>query len=493
MATITEQEQENFVNTMDESYRNMLLTNLASRDYSRKIKDFRLFVILIDPRSSSDERTNSLTQLVGRINRSTSSVFTRNDIAMLNSFLISQPSLYSRGVARLLRQEQLTFRPRQRPRPTSSLLQASISPGVWNRSSPLRYTTSTSEEFPSIPAPTIMDIPPSAPILTTIPLPQIETSETQLSTQGTAPSAPATEGFPTQSPRNILQTPIHTPINLDIITPLQPSIEFEEDKTFYKYIKTDKSSLISESETDNEGEGKCESSNNDYLQQLTDQNQNWIEKNCYSCLNPITQYNYTENEMSDIVSIKQIDRNGKFKRGHCISVNAFRDSLKRDMMEISTGQFNPQTIFSIYKLKNPNLSVDDLKRGLGTKPTKNLVFLLNLPSGSLFIDIESAYKLFHNKDKELYALPLFGGLRRRVGNLKGSLMEISTHHGQIEGYKIYRLLSKHEIESEITVDFELQVLTEMQQLLSYIYKQDNWDQQSIANILNNIIKLLVSE
>ena len=51
-------------------------------------------------------------------------------------------------------------------------------------------------------------------------------------------------------------------------------------------------------------------------------------------------------------------------------------------------------------------------------------------------------------------------------------MEISTNHGQIEGYKIYRLLTRSEIEDEINVDFELELLSELQHLLQYAYKED---------------------
>ena len=152
-----------------------------------------------------------------------------------------------------------------------------------------------------------------------------------------------------------------------------------------------------------------------------------------------------------------------------------------------------QTIFSIYELKNKNLSKGDLMRGLGTRPTKTLLFRLNLPSGTLYIDLESAYKLIHNKTKELYALPLFGGLRRRVGNLKGSLMESSTVHGQIEGYKIYRLLTKNEIENEIEIDFELQLITEIQYLLQFAYKEGETDKKMISNVTNNIINILTNE
>jgi hypothetical protein len=437
--------QEDFINKIDEIFRST--NDLSSRDYSRKIKDLRLFVILIDPDTVENERRSALNKIISRINRNTSFVFTRQDITILNSFTILPITTRHR----LLDEEILTFRqPRGSSReffsrPASSFIANDVRPGIWDRSSTLTYRTDGPEQ--TTPANVIVEPTSSIPSLPSI----------------------------IQITQPIVQQPI----------------KFEEDNTFYNYIKADKNSLMLD-KNDRE-KMECDKSNDDPdSSNLTDTNRQWFESNCYTCLDPITQYNYTNTDFNDIVSIKQIDSTGKFKRGHCISVEAFKKGIKSDFAK-SANQFDPKIIFTIYKLKNPNLPDDDLKRGLGTRPTKDLVFQLNLPSGSLFIDMESAYKLLRNWDKELYALPLFGGLRRRIGNLKGSLMEISAHHGQIEGYKIYRLLTRQEIEMERSVDFELQVLTEMQYLLNSIYKQDQYDYNNIINITNSIIKILIGD
>ncbi len=314
-------------------------------------------------------------------------------------------------------------------------------------------------------------------------------TQTPVSSRLAAPITSQIPETPSQQSQNVLWGYEDTSTILSSIS------EFEEDQLPNTKIRADKNSLIIN------GADKLSTCNNEDNDPdpnesiLSEDNKRWVEANCLSCQDIATQYNYTQEQWSDLVSIKQLDSKGKFKLSQCTSINNFKESLKRDLIT-SNEKFNImdyQTIFSIYELKNKNLSKGDLMRGLGTRPTKTLLFRLNLPSGTLYIDLESAYKLIHNKTKELYALPLFGGLRRRVGNLKGSLMESSTVHGQIEGYKIYRLLTKNEIENEIEIDFELQLITEIQYLLQFAYKEGETDKKMISNVTNNIINILTNE
>jgi hypothetical protein len=460
----------------------------------RKLQDMKLFVKLIDPDSDILLKTTSLEKIMIRISRSTSVLFTLNDMSMLNTLLtytfLTRPRILDdqrfRSRPRRLREffsissslpedDTPTQRTRRRsPSIRGNISNEQITPGAWVRGTSFpTYTTQSPL------APTVSSIPytPLAPTASSIPQ---------------TPSAPDVSSISSENvPWGYEDTSIEA-------NAPQQNILFEEDQTPDKKIRTNKSSLIISSDSDNGDLVKCDKENNDTdsnIKLLSENNEQWVENNCYSCLNPITQYNYTQEEWNDLVSIKQLDSNGKFKKGHCISINNFKDSIKRDLIKSreELNRMDYKTIFSIYRLKNKNLSENDLRRGLGTRPTKMLLFLLNLPSGTLFIDIESAYKLVNNKTKELYALPLFGGLRRRVGNLKGSLMEISTHHGQIDGYKIYRLLTKNEIENEMNVDFELQLLSELQSLLHYAYKEDELNTTLIANVTNNIIKVLTGK
>lgn len=490
-----------FINEIERKYSEVSSDNLIRK---RKQQDMKLFLNLIDPDSDNILKTTSLEKIMIRISRSTSVLFTLNDMAMLNAILsytfLTRPSILDDP--RFRRRQRLTSISSQNDLVTPTNAQRSrqpsirssrrepsdeqITPGVWVRGSSFpTYTTQTSRS-PSVPTVSQIqtDVSSSSPIQSA----QVRSLMPQ------TPLAPIRSLMP-QTPSQPTQDNVPWGYE-DTSTTISSLSEFEEDKIPDTKIRTNKNSLIINDS--NSDLVKCDNENNDTdpdIKLLSEDNKQWVETNCYSCLNPVTQYNYTQEEWSDLVSIKQLDSNGKFKRGHCISINDFKESIKRDLIT-SREEFtrmNYKTIFSIYKLKNKNLSENDLKRGLGTRPTKTLLFLLNLPSGSLFVDIESAYKLVNNKTKELYALPLFGGLRRRVGNLKGSLMEISTHHGQIDGYKIYRLLTRSEIEDEINVDFELQLLTELQHLLQYAYKEDETNTVMISNITNNIIKILTGE
>ena len=521
-----------FINEIERKYSEESNFSNEQLINKRKKQDMKLFLNIINPDSDNILKTASLEKIMIRISRSTSVLFTLNDMAMLNTLLshtfASRPSIlddprfrtrprlrehFSRPASSFLPQNNSTS-PTQRSRPRSPSIRGprreqsneEITPGVWIRGSSFPiYTTQTPiPQTPAAPIRSLMPQTPTIPAVSTIPqtpaAPFLPQSSQQVQnvpwgyedTSTTIPQTPAAP-FLSQSSQQVQNVPWGYE---DTSTTISSISDFEEDQIPDKKIRTDKNSLII-SNIDSDLM-KCDDKNDDTdpdIQKLSNDNKQWVETNCYSCLNPVTQYNYTQEEWSDLVSIKQLDSNGKFKRGHCISINDFKESIKRDLItsreELS--RMNYKTIFSIYKLKNKNLSENDLRRGLGTRPTKLLLFLLNLPSGSLFIDIESAYKLVNNKTKELYALPLYGGLRRRVGNLKGSLMEISTHHGQIDGYKIYRLLTRSEIEDEINVDFELQLLNELQHLLQYAYKEDETNTIMISNITNNVIKVLIGD
>ena len=455
-----------YINEVKRKYSEVSTNDLIRK---RKQQDMKLFINLINPDSDNILKTTSFEKLVTRIARSTSVLFTLNDSSMLNMLLtytfLTRPSI--------LDDPRFASRTRQRSnsRPRSSSIreprgeeQITITPGVWIRGT-------------------------QAPTYTTSPGHMSSITQTPVSSRLAAP-------ITSQIPETPSQQSQHVPWGYeDTTTTISSLIEFEEDRLPDKKIQSDKNSLIIN------GTDKltsCDNENNDPDPNetiLSKDNKEWVETNCLSCQDIATQYNYTQEQWSDLVSIKQLDSNGKFKLSQCISIKYFKKSLKEDLIT-SNEQFNKmnyQTIFSIYKLKNKNLSESDLRRGLGTRPTKMLLFRLNLLSGTLYIDLESAYKLVHNKTKELYALPLFGGLRRRVGNLKGSLMESSTDHGQLDGYKIYRLLTKSEIENEMEIDFELQLLSELQSLLQYAYKEDETNTRMISNVTNNIINILIGE
>jgi len=467
-----------FVSEIERKY------NEITSDERGKKQDMKLFRELINPENNETLKYEYLSKLTRRITRGISVLFKIDDLSMLDAIakytfltrhrLLDDPRFLPRQTIResILSPDRQQI-PTRQTRPRSSSIRGprrqeeiTLTPGVWVRGTPLpTYTTSPGPMSSITQTPSAVSSILAAPITSQIP-------ET-----------------PSQQSQNV-------PWGYEDTSTILSSIsEFEEDKLPNTKIRADKNSLIIN------GADKLSTCNNEDNDPdpnesiLSEDNKRWVEANCLSCQDIATQYNYTQEQWSDLVSIKQLDSKGKFKLSQCTSINNFKESLKRDLIT-SSEKFNImdyQTIFSIYELKNKNLSKSDLMRGLGTRPTKTLLFRLNLPSGTLYIDLESAYKLIHNKTKELYALPLFGGLRRRVGNLKGSLMESSTVHGQIEGYKIYRLLTKNEIENEIEIDFELQLITEIQYLLQFAYKEGETDKKMISNVTNNIINILTNE
>lgn len=478
-----------FISELERKYNERSNDQLIEK---RKLQEMKLFVKLIDPDSDNVTKTTSIQKIMTKIARSIAQLFTLNDTTMLNAILthtfLTRPSILDnprfRSRQNLRGSQTSSFLPQideqinstQRTTSRSPSIRQSndeITPGVWVRGTSFPMYTINTTNITQTPAIQRPSAPPTVSAPTVASIPQTPTQQRNESVQW---------GYEDTTPFPTLQEP--------------PNI-FEEDTLPNTKIRTDKNSLIIN------GTDKLTSCNNEDNDPdpgpnetiLSEDNKKWVETNCHSCQDIATQYNYTQEQWSDLVSIKQLDSKGKFKLSQCISIKYFKESLKRDLITSSErfNRMNFQTIFSIYKLKNKNLPETDLRRGLGTRPTKMLLFLLNLPSVSIYIDLESAYKLVHNKTKELYALPLFGGLRRRVGNLKGSLMEISTNHGQIDGYKIYRLLTKSEIENEMEIDFELQLLTELQSLLQHAYKEDETNTLMISNVINNIINILTGE
>jgi len=104
-------------------------------------------------------------------------------------------------------------------------------------------------------------------------------------------------------------------------------------------------------------------------------------------------------------------------------------------MTIYTKPLNPQ-------------SIDDMKTGFTAVPTGK--FVIRLPQNQIYVTPLSVYKILHLPYKEWFAIPLFNGKKRRLGNLSGIYGQ-SLNHGQIPGFKIYKLYSKEEILSKIAI------------------------------------------
>jgi hypothetical protein len=119
----------------------------------------------------------------------------------------------------------------------------------------------------------------------------------------------------------------------------------------------------------------------------------------------------------------------------------------RQFLESDRNEETPLSIMAIYKKPTSN-KPKDLFTGLTGKPSGKLV--VRLPTNNIFITYGSIKRVLDSTNKHWYALPLYGGLPRRIGNL-GGIYGSSMHHGQVPGYIIYKLYTKEEIESNIMV------------------------------------------
>jgi hypothetical protein len=170
------------------------------------------------------------------------------------------------------------------------------------------------------------------------------------------------------------------------------------------------------------------------------------EKFVDKCLNisPLTLEPYTEDPDLFIVYIQ--DKNGKFTNGTCSTKEELKSSLKSDRMKPKSTN-TPTNIMSIYSTPNSNRK-DDYITGMTGKPTAKLV--IRLISNNIYVTYGSVKDIFSSKNKEWFAIPLFGGLRRRIGNVMG-IYGASMNHGQAPGYPVYKLLTRKQVENNEVV------------------------------------------
>jgi hypothetical protein len=191
--------------------------------------------------------------------------------------------------------------------------------------------------------------------------------------------------------------------------------KLEEDSDEYKEITVGSDSLGDEHIKENHDKN-CKNK------------EDWMKMHCTSCQSAITLEPFES--MKEIKSFKIYNEsNKKFGKGQCMLESDLRDILK-------SGESN---VFSIWKGGEAS--------GVGGKPTDKVVVKLYTGAMSIYITLESAYKIFHSNEQVFYALPLYGGKRRRIGNLHGRI-GMSENHGQVPGYQVYKLLTKGEVKAK---------------------------------------------
>ncbi len=219
--------------------------------------------------------------------------------------------------------------------------------------------------------------------------------------------------------------------------------QYEEDSDDYTDLSVDVDTLSDEYISDNTDETCATGS--------ATKDRTWLMKNCSVCKSMVTLDDFSDEDVKDIVSIKIYDRNSsKFGKGQCI----LRDDI-RGMLQSDIGSERPKYVYAIYQTKDRSIlySEGELQRGIGTAPSKYFVVQLNIGQTVIFVTLGSVHKLLRTeRENVLYAAPLYGGKRRRIGNVEGNLFLVGANHGQIPGFQVYKLFTREEIERGVEVD-----------------------------------------
>lgn len=187
--------------------------------------------------------------------------------------------------------------------------------------------------------------------------------------------------------------------------------QYEEDDTNYD-IRSTNSDSITYDEAENKSK-RCTNKNILTLEDFTDED--------------------------DPIMVYLPNSEGNFQKANCMSkdelINYYRAFI---------GTSLPDNIMCIYTTpKDRNVT------GHSGDPTGKIV--VKLPTNNIYVTMGSMERIIHSSDtREWFALPLFGGKRRRVGNLKG-IFGASMNHGQIPGYVIYKVYTAEEIKLGVVV------------------------------------------
>ena len=178
----------------------------------------------------------------------------------------------------------------------------------------------------------------------------------------------------------------------------------------------------------------------------TNNPQEWINNNCNDKTNYLTSDDFTDEDYSDMYVIKILNSHNKFNLGMCSTKEELLMSLKSDLnfenIEDPTNQ--PSSIMSI--CTSPN---DGNVQGYNTKPTIRIVIKLTI--NNIYVTLGSVHRIMREtKNKIWYALPLFDGKKRRIGNI-GGILGSSMNHCQLPGFIIYKLYTKNEIINSVKV------------------------------------------
>jgi len=159
----------------------------------------------------------------------------------------------------------------------------------------------------------------------------------------------------------------------------------------------------------------------------------------------------------DVFTMYYLNNSNKFTKGICVSKSEMKDYIKSEEDE------SPSLFTTIWKGGDES--------GVGGNPTCK--FIVKMPPNNIWITLGSFDKMMNSSEKNWYLLPLYSNKKRRIGYEYG----ISRNHGQIPGFKIYKVFTKEEIKNNVEVketdeDYPLYVkdlrLIQLQQSINII-------------------------
>ena len=176
-------------------------------------------------------------------------------------------------------------------------------------------------------------------------------------------------------------------------------------------------------------------------------------RKCGNMENPITLEEFGEDEDDDqhIFTIRAQQPNGSFvRKGTCMLRSNLLEYIQGDANSVRASpnnpeQYVPSNIFLSEWVQNPasRILLDESNTaGYGGMPSHRIH--AKMPPQT-FITLKSLYRIFDEPNvKEWFALPLYDGNSKRLGNLFGMFF-VSSTHGQLPGFTLYKLYRRDEI------------------------------------------------
>ncbi|NBP00494.1 MAG: hypothetical protein EBU90_10300 [Proteobacteria bacterium] len=152
----------------------------------------------------------------------------------------------------------------------------------------------------------------------------------------------------------------------------------------------------------------------------------------------ITLEDYTKDDSPVRVYLPK--SSGEFEKALCFTLDELKYHLQSDL----TNTY-PNNIMAI--CTRPSNSQSNTT-GHGAQPTHKIV--VKLPVGNLYVTLGSIFEIIKNHTKPLYALPLYSGRKRRIGNVKG-VYGASMNHCQTPGFNVYKIYQKEPLQNGTNV------------------------------------------